>query len=221
MNDRDLDRLLKTAQVPERAADYWEEFPVGVIRALRQREDVKQSRRQRFAPFRPVLALGAGLAVVCLAICLGIGFWKGSRGAGARTASIGHSPDQDQSPLEGGSVVGVAEAQKLYREIIQLFPNQVREIIFDQNGPHLLLADRADVPSFSPLFVRICGPKECQHIVTFSGQQIRINGETVDVLVGPKDEIILAGAAALWSSTRAESRLGSYQIQAEPLETRL
>ena len=77
------------------------------------------------------------------------------------------------------------------------------------------------MPASSPVFMRICGPGGCQGIVTFSGQQIHLNGKPMDVLVGPLDEIILAGPDSLWSSKDAGNQIGAYRIQAEALRAQL
>ena len=210
MNDRKLNEILKSASVPEREGEYWEEFPAQVTRELRRSD--KAERPPLAAPLllqgrgrgrlrAPALAFGLGLAAVCLLV----GFWLGRRGG---------------SPSER-SVATVAEAQKCYREIAQLFPNQVRAIVFDQTGTHLVLADRADVPESLPVFMKICGPNGCQSIVTFSGQQIRLNGKTMDVLVGPMDEVILAGPDSIWSSKQAENQVGEYRVQAQALGSQL
>jgi hypothetical protein len=207
MNNQRLNEILKSAPVPERPGEYWEEFPAQVTRELRRSDrgerpplpdPLLQRRRGRLRA--PVLAFGLGLAAVCLLI----GFWLGRHGGPAERP-----------------VMTVAEAQKYYHEIAQLFPNQVRAIVFDQNGTHLVLADRADVPASLPVFMKICGPNGCQGVVTFSGQQIRVNGKSMDVLVGPMDDVILAGPDSVWSSKQAENQMGGYRIEAKALQAQL
>ncbi len=203
MSNDELNQLFKAARIPERPANYWEDFPGTVTRELRATRGDKAP--SALAPThmipRPEIALALGLAIVCLAIGFSVGRWRGRQTGTAETT--------------------LAEAQKYYREIAQLFPNQVRAIVFDQKGTHLILAERADVSESAPIFMKICGPKGCQGVVTFSGQQISIGSQPVDVLVGPRGEIILAGPDSLWSSRETPHQLGEYRIQAESLGGRL
>jgi hypothetical protein len=203
MNDDRLNELLKSTSVPERPREYWEQFPAQVTRELRRNAhgSARVSPPTRPFFFRPAFGFALCIAVACLLV----GFWIGRRGGSS-----------------GGRIdTTFAQAQQYYREIAQLFPNQVRAIVFDQTGTHLVLADRADVPAASPVFMKICGPKGCQGIVTFSGQQIRVNGKPMDVLVGPMDEVILAGPDSIWSSKQAGNQIGEYRIQAEALHPQL
>ena len=159
MNNADLDKLLKTARVPERGGDYWQEFPKRVLRCLNRARTprVSRPRPQRAAAW----AWGLGLAAACVAAGFFFGFRQGRVG-----------PEERQ----------LAALQKIYREVAVLFPNQLRAIIIDEQGPRLVLAEKPNVPSSDPLYVRICQAKRCQTFITFSGQQIRVNGEVFDVL---------------------------------------
>jgi len=113
-----------------------------------------------------------------------------------------------------------AELQKCYREIEPLFPNQLKAIIWDNTGgPELVLAEAATVPSSTPLYLRICGPNGCRRFVTFSGQQIQVNGDVCDVLLDRQGNIIIAGRQLVWSSAKATGTAGHYQIEARPVRT--
>src|SRR5690348_16748439 len=81
MTNRELDEVLKSAPVPEREAEYWEEFPKRVIRGLgaAPREDARRSAASVQGPagsrwtLWPKVAFATGLAAVCLVIGLLIG----------------------------------------------------------------------------------------------------------------------------------------------------
>ncbi|MCG3147462.1 MAG: hypothetical protein PCFJNLEI_00902 [Verrucomicrobiae bacterium] len=95
---------------------------------------------------------------------------------------------------------------RLYREITALFPNQVQAIVVDEHGVKLELSETANVPRSQPLLVNACNPAGCRHVITFSGQQVKINGDTWDVLVNGQNEVVVAG--------RSTDR---YQIEARTL----
>ena len=220
MKDRELNEILKRASVPEREAGYWERFPCRVTAEIeRRRQDILAERNTdgparsatgwggawwwassfRFLGTKPALAVG--LAAVCLTLGFLLGFWKG------------HSSPGDNPQL--------AEARKYYRELEGLFPNQLQAIVFDQKGTHLFLAREPSVPASPPLYLKVCGPKGCQSFVTFSGQQIRINGDTCDVLADGRGEVLLVGRQLVWAGLQSRRASGRYQIEAKPLEATL
>jgi hypothetical protein len=220
MKDTELNDVLKRGAVPERKGDYWEQFPSRVMAEIQQRR--RHARAESIADalvpartdgnsrwtwasaFRtvggkPTFALG--VAVVCLALGLVLGSWRGQ-----------HSSGKDAQ---------LAEARKYFHEIEALFPNQLQAIVFDQHGTHLVLAPEANLPVSPPLYLKICGPKGCQRFVTFSGQQIRVNGDVCDVLVDHQGKVLVVGQETLWSDAKAALRSGSYQIEARALEAAL
>jgi hypothetical protein len=111
----------------------------------------------------------------------------------------------------------LAAARKYFQEIESLFPNQLQAIIFDQQGPHLALAERADVPASSPLYLRICGAGGCKDYLTFSGQEIQLDGQTLTVLSDARGGIILAGNQFVWSSTVQTPTDSQLKIEARNL----
>jgi hypothetical protein len=195
MKSDELDKLLKTAPAPERPADYWAEFPRSVTRRL------NQARSSRFS--RPthrrvsVLAWGLGLAAACILVGFFFGLWRG------RTAS------------EAQQVVAL---QKLFREVASLFPNQIQAIIIDERGPRLVLSEKPNVPLSDPLLVKICKAKSCESIITFSGQQIWVNGEVFDVLTDGAGGVILAGRKTLWTSAQPALGQAPWHVEARPLK---
>ena len=203
MNNDELDKILKSARVPERAGDYWEKFPDRVMAKLhwrKQNAEARQLARPRSSSFRflrlPVF--GAGLAVACIILGFGLGLRIGRQSIAPERAQL-------------------AEALKCYREIAGLFPNQIQSIVFDQKGAHLVLAEQPNVPASTPLYVKICGPAGCQRFVTFSGQQIRVNGDTFDVLVDRRGDVMVVGEQSVWSSSEPLHSVDGYRIEARPL----
>ncbi len=193
MNDADkrLNELLKSARVPERSGGYWEAFPKRVTAQLPD-----QSRLQT-APTTVLShhswAWGFAFAAACLVLALGVGLWlKPHRPAGPNYA-------------------------KLYREIESVFPNQVRAIAVDQQGVRLDLADKPDVPASAPLLVNVCHAQQCRAFITFSGQQIRVNNESWDVLANGKGGVVVVGKRSVWNSEEPTRRAGVYRINAQPL----
>jgi hypothetical protein len=190
MNDADkrLDELLKRVEVPNHSPGYWEAFPKRVTAQI-----VGGSRSVATAALRPSWAWGFALATACLGITLGVGLWLlARRPAGPKYA-------------------------KLYREIEAMFPNQVRAIAVDQQGVRLDLADKPDVPASSPLLVNVCRGRQCRAFITFSGQQIRVNGENWEVLADGKGGVFVVGKRSVWSSEEPARQVGGYHIVAQPL----
>ena len=194
MNNDELNNLLKSAGLPARADGYWDEFP-GRVRAKIQwqpQADAQSLPGRDRRPGWPAWAFG--LAAACVVIGFGIGFWRG-RSAG----------DTDRQ---------FALAQKYYREIATLFPNQIQAIVLDADGPHLVLAQKPDVPDSTPYFVKICGSDGCHSFVTFSGQQVQVNGEKCEVLADARGQVLVVGDHAVWSEA---SPSGAVRVVARPL----
>ena len=194
MNNDQLGALLKSAPAPEREAAYWTDFPKTVTRRLAQVRSPGFSRSS--ARRGPLLTWGLGLATVCILAGFFFGFWRGRTSTDAREA---------------------AAFQKLFREVATLFPNQVQAVIIDERGPRLVLAEKPNVPPSDPLLVKICKAKRCENIITFSGQQIRVNGEAFEVLADGEGHVILAGRRIVWSSAEPALRQAPWQIEARPL----
>ncbi len=207
MNNSELNRLLKSASVPEPPQDYWEQFPGRVTDEVRRRRASKSKGVPHSAPaswsaavlcrFRWALGTAITAALVLAAALL-----IHSRG----------------KPGVAGSDA-FAEAQKCFREIEPLFPNQIKAIVFDQQGAELVLADDPTVPTSTPLYLKVCGPNGCRRFVTFSGQQIRVNGDLCDVLLDREGNILVVGRQFAWSSSNPAGKATPYQIEARPLGT--
>lgn len=192
MNHSDLDAALKAAKVPEGSAAYWDDIKFQVRTQLR--------RESASAPLMPRrsyrLAWGFALAAVCFALGLATAHW--------RTPSVAED-----------SLANV----KLIRETLALFPNRVRAIVQDEHGLNLVLSDSADVPTSTPIYVRICEGKQCSSLVTFSGQEIQIAGQKLTVLSQPDGGIILEGPKFVWSSSEPVYAGRKLKIEAKNLGT--
>lgn len=191
MNNRELERVLKSARIPERSDGYWKEFPALVSRAARRQIASSQAVEESH---RFTLRWAGGLAAACLVA----GFWFGFY--------HGHSAAKHED---------FAAIHKCFLEIESMFPNQVRAVIFEKGEPRLELSGAPDVPASVPVIVRFREGKSSTLALTFSGQRIRIGGQLLEVLTGGSGEVILVGADSVWSS--AEPKAGKARIDAKVL----
>lgn len=194
MRDQDLNRLLQAAKVPERAPDFWAQFPKDVLDQLDRPEPVPTPVRPAFAVRQ--WAWGLGLAAACIALGFFLGYWRG------RDA---------QSPA-----AQYAALQKYFKEVEGLFPNQLQALVIDENGPRLVLSEKPDVPRSRPLYLVVQTPAGQKSFVTFSGQKIRVNGEECEVLESAEGHVLVAGRHFFWSSAETRPAVGSIQVKALP-----
>jgi hypothetical protein len=194
MNKNELDSILKKARLPEIAEDSLEMFPRRVVARLNRNDPPPRAARS----FLPRLAWIAVLAA-CAAIAFAIGQWRGRM----ETSAI---PATD-----------TLASAKLIHEMMAMFPNQIRAIVQDDSGLKLVLSDTGDVPASPPLYVRICDGQHCSSFVTFSGQEIQVDGQTITVLSDRRGGIILAGTQFVWSSTERSPAAGHLKIEAKNL----
>lgn len=85
------------------------------------------------------------------------------------------------------------DAAVILREVSTLFPGQVRAIHRDETGLHLTLAEKPDVTSTLAIVIEVGDGKGTQQIITFSGQTIEIDGQTVRVEADAKHGVLLNG----------------------------
>jgi hypothetical protein len=196
MNNDELRQILQQAGPLHPPAGYWEDFPDQV--AFRLARGDPDKARAASAPSRPRWV------------------WAAAFAAAAIVAAILVFPAaRKPAPLSPGQVAGMRE---YLRQVETLFPNQVRAIIFDSNGPRLLLADKPDVPGLSALLLNVCGAGGCQRIITFSGQQVTVNGDLCDVLLDGRENILLVGRRTLWSAGQTGAAPSGWNINAQRLE---
>ena len=98
-----------------------------------------------------------------------------------------------------------------------LFRSRVRAIVHDEHGMNLVLSDNPDVPVSTPIYVRICDGKQCTSLVTFSGQDVQIAGQTLTVLSEADGGIILEGKHFIWSNNEPIYSQKNLKIEAKNL----
>lgn len=195
-----LDDQLKRATVPERPAGYWEYFPKRVVARL------SEPGNATLAPWSLALRMGlASCAVIAIALLV---FRFRDRPVPEAILADQRVPEMKQE---------LRDPEKVYREMAALFPEQLAAIIADGSGVRVVLADRPGKQSSPPLFLKLCVRNGCQEIITFSGQQVRVNGDTCDVLLDGAGNVILAGNRTFWSSADRRSQSGRMRITAERL----
>jgi hypothetical protein len=193
MNDAELNRILKSAKVPERTEEFWSRFPRRVTTRLHWKPALKGNAGRFWR---------LGWAVAIVTACLVIAFVAGQR--------RGH---------EGTAVAenGLLQNGKVLQETIAMFPNRVKAIVQDEHGINLVLSDKEDVPASTPLWVKICDGKSCAAMITFSGQEIKMGGRELTVLADAHGKIILAGDNFLWSNGDALLVDDNLKIEAKTL----
>lgn len=198
MNDTELHKLLKSASAPKPPPEFWEQLPRRITAKLHW-----QANRG------PVVEAGSrGVVWLSWALCAAVACLVSA------LLFVSHRNTTASHETAGS----FAAAEKCYRESELLFPNQIQSIVFDKTGPRIVLAEKSDVPVSPPLYLKICGPNGCQEIVTFSGQQVRVNGDDCDVLTDAAGNVILAGRQLIWTSQWHTTRAGSYHIEARAME---
>jgi hypothetical protein len=199
MNNDELDKMIKSAPIPDARGDFWAELPTNVQRGLNRVSGSTARAGSEFGGPRFFWKWAAPLAFA--AVCVAVGFFWGARAR--KVERVGTSE--------------LAEARACWREASALFPNQLEAIVFGQRGPQMMLSDKPDQPVSAPIFLKVCDGKTCRRIVTFSGQQIEVNGESFEVLIDLKGEVILVGDAKVWKSSGDSSDLGPLKVFARLL----
>jgi len=157
--------------------------------------DVPAHRRHSWT-----LVWGLGLATACLVLGFALGLRKGQ-----------------EVPAEAPEL---ARHQKLFREVAGLFPNRLQAIVIEGGQVRLELSEAADVPTSPPLLVEICRGGRWRTFITFSGQQVRVNGDTYDVLYNADGQVIVAGPVAAWIGATELAGPSDVKVRARLLEGR-
>ena len=212
MNNTELHRLLRAAPVPDPGAHYWQQFPAKVMAEIHRQPSAPDQSAPRFKPQpRNLSRLGIAqlfsapwlkpaFGLILALICVALGFVLGTR----------HGRPAGLAPQ-------TAQMRQYFHEIQALFPNQIQAIVFDAQGVRLELAERPNVPASTPLCITLDGPKGTQHLITFSGQQIRLNGDTFEVLADRQGGVLIVGEQWVWSSSSPGANHSPYRIEARPL----
>jgi hypothetical protein len=193
MTNPELDKLLKSAPGPERPPEFWEALPGRIGAKIHW----QQQRPKENVNLPPRFGWGLVWGIPGAAVLVLLGFlWGNWHGAGPATALL--------------------QNEKLIREVLATFPNQVQAIIQDENGLRLALAEEPNVAQSQPLWIKVCAGGVCRSFVTFSGQTVEIGGKPVEALVDARGGVMLVGEHFFWSSRqgKAESPL---RINAEQL----
>lgn len=194
MNTTELESILKKARLPEPPPDSLEMFPRQVMAGLKR--DVPRAPGHRGFPLK--VAWASGLAA-CLLLAVAIGGW----------------PGRWRNPaLPPGDILANA---RFSAETLTLFPNRLRAIIEDAQGLRLDLSESDNVPASPPLYIHICDGEHCSSFVTFSGQEIKVDGQTVSVLCDTHGGIILAGDQFVWTNTKPMQAGDHLKIEARVL----
>lgn len=194
MKKSELDSSLKKARLPEVSEESRELFPRRIVARLKHNEVQSPHARN----FLPRLAWAFGLAA-CVVMAFAIGHWSGRM--------------ETKNLAAGDSLANL----KLIRETMAIFPNRVRAIVQDEHGINLVLSDQENVPTSTPIYVRICDGEHCSSLVTFSGQEIQIAGQKLTVLSQPDGGIILMGNQFVWSNTERTYAGKHLKIEAKNL----
>ncbi len=194
MNDSELDRLLRSAHVPERKPGYWADFPSQVVVAL-------HAPRLAGKASPPLTRTRVIWALTVVTACVALAF-----------VFLGRSAPSRRAPS-----IGWLKNQTALREVFTLFPNRVRAIVQDERGTQLVLSEQPDVPTSPALWIEFEDHGQRGTAVTFSGQQIEIAGERVEVLANPQGQITLVGDRIFWSSVAPAHPKDGFRVQAVEL----
>jgi hypothetical protein len=115
------------------------------------------------------------------------------------------------------SVPNVLENAEFLRQTLAMFPNRVRAIMRDERGLRLVLSDVEEIPASTPCYLRVCDGRHCLSVVTFSGQDIQLDGQKISVLADPRGKMILIGKNLLWSDTDRIYPNSGWNIEARNL----
>ena len=204
MNNSELDQVLRSAGVPDRSQQDWDQFARRVLTRVqwakaRSEAEAGHARTEPHAPRFHLRFAAVGLALVAVGLAIGFAF------------GLHHGRQLSISDSE------LAAARKYFQEVEALFPNQVKAIILDRQGPHLVLADRPDMPASLPLCLKISGTDDARIYITFSGQQVLVNGETCEVLQDHQGDVLLVGQQEVWSSAQGQPTDARYRVSARSL----
>ena len=179
MNNSQLTKLLKSVPAPERSPEFWEQLP-GRISAKVYWREMRRTGPDAALRHPQRVAWGISLATVCLLVGFAFVQWRGTEKANEWLRN-----------------------ERLIREVLGMFPNQIQAIVQDESGLRLVLADEPNVPESTPLWVKICEVGHCRSIVTFSGQTLQIAGQRVEVLADARGDVMLVGDHFFWSAGNA------------------
>jgi hypothetical protein len=191
MKPPDLEKHLRAANVPDRGAAYWANFPESVKRRLGTERPPAERRRMGWLPAS--VAVGTAVGGVVL------GFFLWHRPAQALDA---------YSRLKSG--------QALY-EALPRYLGRLQAIEQDGNGLRLVLSKERDVPPSLPVWVEIYESGHRRSLVIFSGQSFRFGGGDIEVLANPEGQVMLVGEDFLWTNRGKPAATDGMRVEARLL----
>jgi hypothetical protein len=194
MNNAELNRTLKAAKAPEPSEEFRTQLPKRVSARLHWKTRPADARPVNWLPRFAWTMAGV---TACLVAGFLVGHWRG------HTEAIAEN--------------GFLQNEKVIKEMLAMFPNRVRAVVQDEHGLNVVLSDKDDVPASTPLWVKICDGKSCSAMVTFSGQQVRVNNNNWDVLADAQGRVIVTGNDTVWAAGSAQNSSGKYHIEAAEL----
>lgn len=183
MNNTELEKLLKSVPPPERPPEFWEQLARRVSTRIHRQAKLGTAPGSEPRGWWSSWTWGFSAAAACLVIAFALGNWRGTKQPG-----------------------GLLQNEKVVREVLAMFPNQVQAIVQDENGLRLSLADKPDVPISTPFWIKVCDGKHCRSFITFSGQTVQIAGQRVEVLADAQGKVMLLGDRFFWSSADVAPR---------------
>ncbi|MBC8001840.1 MAG: hypothetical protein H7X97_04550 [Opitutaceae bacterium] len=199
----DLDRLLKQDPLPQRPESYWHSFPARVATRLQSSFSGSAPAASRDGQrIFGALTLGFGLGLACLILTLKYGAF---------------TQPESRAPLKVADVHQTMSYAKIMAEVGAMFPNRVRSVTLEGDDIQLNLADDADVATSPPIWVQICLGGRCKKFITFSGQQVGVDGHVYDVLVDSRGNVMLTGETSVWSSGERVAAIPGARISAHLL----
>lgn len=202
MNDRELDRLLKSIRVPSRPDDYWNTFPEKVADRMKTAgtpHATRTGRKQTHALERWILGFSTPVAAAIVFML----FLASHR-----------ETERRENQLE--------LLRESYRQILSLFPQQLDAIVFAENDAEVLISE-APAPSRSePVYVRFCPPAgRCVTAVSFSGTLLKIFGREFEILENGAGEIFVVAKEGVWGPGQAPASGDHWRIEGGRLEQHL
>jgi hypothetical protein len=198
MTNDELEKLLKSARLPEQKPGYGEAFSKKAAAAAIKTAQVRAPEtRPSISRGWSAFAWSSAVAAACILVASVLHFSLTSKKL---------PPPADAS---------LAAARKCFRELESLFPRQVEGLVFGANGPRMELAETPTVPDSPPIYLTIHDRNERESFVTFSGQEIQVRGKQYEVLAGDDGHVFLVGGKNILSANDPTSAL---RVEARPLE---
>ena len=198
MTDEELKKRLRSAQVVPPTREATEDMMFRVRSSLRHRSaaasagDVAKASRQ-------------------------VVFWRWVAG-GMAILAMAMLVLRREGPAPVLTDRHIGEMRRYLGELQTLFPNRLDAVIFETDGPRLVLSESPGPSGGGALVLRLCAEGRCREVVTFSGRRIEIDGRKFEVLSQIGGGIIVMGDKGVWTSENPGQDGGlPFRIQARQL----